>query len=261
VVPVARRSRPARTPCALVVSAALALLGVACGGGSAARPEEASAPASPQRVLLFPLNVVVTLPSEVEAGVGAVASELRATLERRGLTVETLELGAARDAWLRAAMAHKAEVGPEKISFEGAASTLARQLHETRSFDALLVPWIAMRAARMRGGSVAWDGVKRKLDLAGEAGNKRIRWALSRLQLTVKASSLQVVGFSPAGAKLFDGIGGLDLVDEAELDVSATKIHFDMVPKPEIFQDRAHLREGIAIALGAFLPRSEEKLD
>jgi hypothetical protein len=158
-------------------------------------------------------------------------------------------------------MAHKGEVGPEKMSFEGAASTLARQLGETRSFDALLVPWIAMRAARMRGGSVSWDGVKRKLDLAGDTENRRIRWALNRLQLYVKAPSLQVVGFSPKGEKLFEGIGGLDLVDEADLDVSAAKNQFDMTPKAEILQDRKHLREGIAIALAPYPLECEEKVD
>jgi hypothetical protein len=266
VGPVRRRSRPARTPQTLV-SASLALLALACGGGSPARPDPepapatAPAPGSPTRVLLFPLNVAVALPTEVEAGVGPVSSELRAYLEGCGLAVETIELGAARDAWLRAAVAHKGEVGPEKMSFEGAASTLARQLRETRTFDALLVPWIAMRAARMRGGSVSWDGVKRKLDLAGDTGNRGIRWALNRLQLYVKAPSLQVAGFSPQGDKLFEGIGGLDLVDEAELDVSAAKIHFDMTPKAEILQDRKHLREGIAIALAPYLLACEEKVD
>jgi hypothetical protein len=242
---------------ALALPAALALLALACGGAPLARSEPEPATPHPRRVLLFPLNVVgVELPSEVEAGADAVARELRGYLEGRGLAVEVLELGPAREAWLRAAMARKAEVGSEGLSLEGAASTLARQLSETHEFDALLLPWIAIQAARLKGGVVAWDGVKRKLEVVAEGRNKRARWVLGRLELWVKAPSLHVLGFSPEGEKLFEGVGGLDLVDDAQLDLSASKIRFDMTPKAQIFQDPARLREGIAIALEPLLPRS-----
>jgi len=233
------------------------LLAPACGGGQAPRPDPRPAGPHARRVLLFPLNVVgVELPKEVEAGAGAVASELLGYLEGRGFAVEALDPGAARDAWLRAGAALKAEVGAEKLSLEGAASTLARQLRETHDFEALLLPWIAMQAARLKDGVVAWDGVKRRLEVAAEGRNKRARWVLGRLELWVKAPSLHVLGFSPDGEKLFEGVGGLDLVDDAELDLSASKIQFDMTPKRQIFQDPARLREGIAIALEPFLSRA-----
>ena len=253
----------------LLAAGLLALGALACAGSPAA-PEasraaaSAVAPAAPEgaapdapgrRVLLFPLNVVgVPLPSEVESGSDAVASELRAYLERRGFAGETLELGAAREAWLRAAMAHKEQAGAEKMSLEGAASVLARQLAETHAFEALLLPWIAMRAAELEGRDVEWDGVERKLDL-GKA--RRARWVLGRLELWVKAPSIQVLGFAPSGEKLFEGIGGLDLVEKAEIEVSTSKLNLDMVPMPRIFENRAHLAEGIGLALAPFVPPDE----
>jgi len=269
VGPGLRRRRSAHRRRALALSALLAL-----GAGAAACRSAAPAPPAPaapsaadaaapapapelaaQRVLLFPLNVVgVPLPTEVEAGADAVASELRAYLESRGVAVEALGLGAARDAWLRAAVAHKQEAGPEKMSLEGAASVLARQLREEHDFDALLLPWIEMKAAKMKDGELAWDGVERKVEFYPLGKAKRARWVLGRLRIWVKVPSLRVLGVSPAGEKLFDAAGGLDLVEEAELDVSAAKMNFNMVPKDAIFTDRAHLREGIAIALAPFLP-------
>jgi hypothetical protein len=274
VGPGRRRCLFARTRHALALPALL-VGALACSGPALAPPAPAApgaaplapgaAPAAPalaslsQRVLLFPLNVVgVPLPSEVEAGADAVASELRATLEGRGLAVEALGLGAARDAWLRAAVAHKDEAGAEKMSLEGAASVLARQLSEAYDFDALLLPWVVMQAAKLKGGEVEWDGVERKVDFYPLGKAKRARWVLGRLKLWVKVPSLRVLGFSPEGEKLFDGVGGLDLVEEAELDVSASKMSFNMVPKDEIFEDRARLREGIAIALAPFLPPPAE---
>jgi hypothetical protein len=257
-----RRRRSARLPLALALLAGA----LACSSAAPKPPvPEAAAPAPSapgaappaaapgRRVLLFPLNVVgLPLPSEVESGAEAVATELRATLESHGFAVESLGLGAANEAYLRAAMQHKQEVGAERLSLEGAASVLARQLAETHAFEVLLLPWIAMRAAQLEGRDVEWDGVERDLDL-GKA--KRARWMLGRLNIYVKAPSLQVLGYSPAGEKLFEGIGGLDLVEDADVDVSAAKLRFNMVPKQRIFENPKHLREGIELALAPLLPR------
>jgi hypothetical protein len=206
------------------------------------------------RVVVFPLNVVVTLPTDVESGVGPISEELRAHLEARGLEVEPIELAEAREAWLQSALALKAEVGPEKMTFEGAGITLARRLAATRSFDALIVPWIAMRAARMQGGTVSWDGTKRKVQLVGSEGTDRTSWALGRVRLYVAAPSLQVVVFAPDGRKLHEGTGGLDLVHDADFDRSAVGFHLEMTPRSVIFQDREQLRGGIALAFGTLLP-------
>jgi hypothetical protein len=221
-------------------------------GGSPAKPGGSTAPL--RRIALLPLNVVVTLPSEVESGVDTVSRELRLFLEAHGFAVDPLELAEAREAWLRSALALKAEVGPDGMSFEGAARTLARQLRETRRFDALIVPWIAMRPARMQGGTASWDGIKRKVHVVASDGKRRSSWALGRLRAVVTAPSLQVVAFSPDGEKLDEGVGGLDLVHDADLDVTAATIHFEMTPRPAIFQDPETVRQGIAIALGPVLP-------
>lgn len=250
---VVRRSR-SRTPRAVtgLVRFVPLALAVACAGGSAATRD--APPGPPRRVVVFPLNVVVTLPTDVESGVAAVSEELRAYLEARGLAVDRVELADAREAWLRSAQALKAEVGPDRMSFEGAGRTLARQLREVKDFDALILPWIAMRSARMQGGTISWDGVKRKLKVAGSDGRPRSSWVLGRVRSTVVAPSLQLAVFSPQGEKLYEGIGGLDLVHDADLDVSSARIHFEMVPRTPIFQDRAYLRQGIAIAVDPLLP-------
>jgi len=234
---------------------ALALLCVAC----AARQPSGAGTAAMRRVVLFPLNVVVNLPSDVESGVRPVAEELEAFVRAHRLEIQTLAFAQARDEWLRSALALKREVGSEKMDFEGAARTLARRLSEAQRFDALILPWIAMRAARMQGATISWDGVKRKLRLTPTEGRNRGKWALGSFRMQVQAPSLQVAVFSPAGQKLFEGVGGLDLVEDADLEVTAARIHFEMTPRPAIFEDRALLREGIETAFDPFLPPLDDE--
>jgi len=264
---VARPSRaPGRVRRALSACTGLALVAMlpACAGVRGASEDHAAAPV--QRVLLFPLNVVAALPTEVESGVVVVSEELSADLEARGLEVESVELGAARDAWLQSALALKAEAGPAGMSFDGAASMLARRLAATRPFDVLVLPWIVVGPATMRtAGVVAWDGIRRKIQLAAVEGERRPSWAFKRFReqysgAPFPASSLMVAVFSSAGDKLCAGAGGLELLVDVLLEMEARAVYFDLVPRPETFGDRDHLREGIAHAFGSCLgaaPRGE----
>ena len=56
--------------------------------------------------------------------------------------------------------------------------------------------------------------------------------------------------------RLFTGTGGLDVIHDGILETSASKIHFQMIPRPEIFLDHAVLREGIAIAFEPLVPKA-----
>src|SRR5258705_3843064 len=110
---------------------ALCLAAVGCARPAAVAP--AAAPAA-RSVLLFPLNVVVPMPGGLESGAASVSEALQAYLEARGSRVQTLDPAAAGAAWLAAAKELKAELGEDKMSFDGAARVLARTLHRERSF-------------------------------------------------------------------------------------------------------------------------------
>jgi len=231
---------------------ALALLAPGCAGRNVLARGHAGG-AVVREVLLFPLNVVVPIPPGLEAGAPSVEVELRTYLESHGKRVQTLEPRDAYSAWLAAAQALKAEVGDTQMSFEGAARVLARQLANAHRFDALVLPWIALRPAKVRGRSVTWDGVTRTLRVVNPGG--RSLGFLDDFQAQAAAPSIQVVVFSAEGARIFEGTGGLDLIHALAIEGDPPKV--DAVPRPraEVFSDRTPIREGIAVAFDPFLPR------
>ena len=239
----------ARAVAALCVAAALATSCAGRGGSGAA-----DAP-TVRTIELFPLNVVVAIPIDLEEGVERVAAELERYLEAHGKAVSTLTLHEARQAWLENASALKAAVGESQMSFEGAASLLARRLHAERDFDALVIPWIALRAVRARGKSVKWDGVERTVPLS-EDSDRKAGWFQHRWS-QIPAPSLQVVVMAPDGRELFQGVGGLDLPYEMTIDVSEDDV--DVHPRPDLFADPRTRREGIAIAFDPCLPPLDEE--
>jgi hypothetical protein len=231
-----------------VACCALAWLAAACAGAGA------FGGAAPRRVALLPLGVVAPLPPEVIAGAMPLERELARYLGERGLAVEAASLPDARAAWIRSAQTLKSEGGTAGMSFDGAARLLARELHAASGVDEVVVPWVAMRPAQMKGRMVAWDGVTRELERyrGRRTGMDDARY-LDALEGSFAAPSLQVAVFSAQGEKLFEGTGGLDLVQDVLL-VGDKQAGFrvEMPPRDEIFSDTALLREGVALALDPY---------
>lgn len=232
--------------------AALAL--VACAGSS---NRTAGDPEAYHALLVLPLNVVTAMPGELEEGAAQVDAALRGYLQGYGKSVETIPLSEARAEWVASAADLRAEVGPDAMTFEGAARHLARRLRAKHAYDALVVPGLAMRPARLRSRRVSWDGVDRKLETVGEPREHGSVTLANTFHGEIQAPSLAVYVFSPDGALLFQGIGGLDLAHRAHVYpgkyLGDTK--WDMELRPELFTDPALLREGVEVAFDPFLPR------
>ena len=231
---------------------ALAFAAAACATRPGAAPQ-ASAPGV-ERVLVFPLNVVVSMPSGLESGAASVADALRTWLLAQGLAVEEVPTPEARTAWLAAAQALRAERGEQQMGFEAAASVLARGLRRERDFDALILPWLALRPAKVRNRTVTWDGVSRTLRLIG-GESKKTHFLLEEFSADAAAPSLQVAVFSADGAKLFDGVGGLDLVHALVVEGDPPKIGERLIPASQMLSDHAPVNEGIALALAPLAKR------
>ena len=228
-----------------------ALLAAGCTGNVVARGHRGAT--AVREVALFPLNVVVPMPEGVAPGTASVEAELRAYLEAHGKRVEEVAPRDARAAWLASARALKAEVGEAQMSFDGAARVLARTLRQERRFDAIVLPWLALRPARVRGRTVTWDGVSRTLALVNPAG--RSSMLIEDFAAEAAAPALQLAVFAADGTKIFEGVGGLDLVHELVIDGDPPRIDARPLPRNEIFADRTPIREGVAVAFDPFLPR------
>jgi len=246
----------ARTPVTRRRAAALlvaALLAAGCAGRSPVAPGGADG-AAVQDLLLLPLDVVAPVPAGLEPGVAFVEAELRAALESHGKRVQALAPRDAHAAWLAAARDLKAEVGDEAMGFEGAARVLARNLAREHRFDALVLPWLALRPAKVRGRSVRWDGVARTLRVVNPSG--RSLGFLDDFEAQAAVPSIQLAVFSAAGEPLFEGVGGLDLIHVLAVEGDPPKVDARPRPRAEVFSDRTPLREGIAVAHDPFLPRA-----
>jgi hypothetical protein len=221
--------------------AGICLLGafiVACIGTTPARPLEA--------VLLAPPNFNRELPRIFEAGPAAVAGELRAVLETRGVRVLEPDLLEIREVWESAT----SDVGTlldargdfDRALLDAAALKLA-QAYRSRGqrFDALLLSYLESRTATISGSSASWDGVKRHVQIdRSKAGKDLWKWPNHEPAACV---SLRVVAYAGDGQRLFERYGGLEVVHRYRSRDLAEIVRWDL------FLDRAALREGIEIAL------------
>ncbi len=232
--------------------AAVCLLVPGCAGRNSVAGGYAGA-STVEDIVLFPLDVVAPLPPGTETGAASVEAEIRKYLTGHGKRVQPVPSEEAQSAWLASARALKSEVGTTQMNFEGAAATLARRLHGERHFDALVLPWIALGPAKVRGRTVTWDGVTRTLRVVNPQG--RSLAVLKDFEARAAAPSLHVAIFAPDGQKLFEGVGGLDLLHALVLEGEPTRIDAELLPRAQIFADRTPVHEGIAVAFDPFLPR------
>ena len=128
-----------------------------------------------------------------------------------------------------------------------------RQLREGRVFDAVVVPTLLYRKVEIRRSRVEWDGVVRELrGLKAPIARRFSR----RPRPTVIAVSLHVIVLGESSDELFHGVGGLEILQEADdLRRSHRRVHFRI--REDLFQEPDLLREGIAIAFDPYLSPPE----
>jgi hypothetical protein len=213
-----------------------------------------------RRVLLCPVNVAVSLPAELSTGAEPVDRALVAYLEERGLEVERLDLTEARAHWQEAAVHARRE------GADGAAAIFVETIGQQRDFDALLMPSLILRSVRVDDSSGTWDGVRRQVTtvnapsrgLGGSTDTLSKGIAFGGLSADVLASSLHVMAFAPDGQRVFEGQGGFEFIQDADLS-AAGKRSGPLGTRYGLFRDAEVVREGVQIALGPYLPPSGER--
>jgi hypothetical protein len=210
--------------------------------------------------LLCPLNVAVSLPAEIASGAEPVYRELSAYLGDQGLQVEHLNPMEARRRWGEAAAEAR------RTGSKDAAAIFARDLGEWLEFDALLMPSLILHSVRVTDNSGTWDGVRRRVKMVnlpsrgmgGSADTFTKGIAFGGISGSVLASSLHVTAFSRDGRLVFEGQGGFDFTQEADLS-SAYSWKGELRRKPGLLKDPEVLREGVEIALGPYLPPRDDR--
>lgn len=195
------------------------------------------------RVFLAPMNAHTAFPDELNDGAQRVYALVKVFLTDHGVTHWTTSLYhfrelAQQSARAAAAEREKTEGGKTAIGeIDPQVAALAEALAEESAFDAVVIPDLLIRRAKLAGSQARWDGIRR-----AQEGGGGMRWSG-----TTNAASIGVRIFDAEGRFLFEGVGGLDLLFRPNV----REQKMELVEQP--LSDEDHLRRGIAIAFHPFL--------
>lgn len=215
----------------------------------------ADASARADRVVVAPLNLAIRAPAELEGDGDPVWQELLRHFQDRDRQVAVISPITAERMWLEV-MLDEEEPGLE-IGFEAATARFARALAEHRDFDILVMPSLVLRKARVNGQSAYWDGARRAMPMESPAWDAGLSEVLNNgatgwvngVRGDVAAASLHVQVLGPDGVVVHEGIGGLDVVQRAEIARPWTPNRWKFVERPQPFADSGSVREGVESAL------------
>jgi hypothetical protein len=233
----------------------LALAALAC-----AAPGPQAEPIAPGhgRIVVAPLNLGIAAPAEV-AGAGApVWDELLRYLRRLDRPLAVLDAPGSGRLWGSARA--ELERSGARVDPRSTASRFAELLAAQVDYGVLVMPSLVVRKARIGGQRATWDGVSRDLPLRSAAPLTRIEDALPGVRVdgyrgSIAAASLYVAILAADGEPLYEGLAGLDVIQEV---ASVAQPHggpaWSLEPRRDSFADAAGLREGIELAFERKLP-------
>lgn len=244
------------SPRATGLLAAVATLALA----ACATPREPSAAAASEapdhlsRFVLAPLNVAVRAPAELNGEFGPVLDGLLGYFHAHDRSAKLLSPIRAERLWLESTLDLE-DMPDRSAALEIATARFARRVAEQNDYDLLVVPSVVLRPARMRGLHASWDGVRRLVPNGSDVVNSAAAdyaslpanmATVTGLRGKVAAASLHVAIYRPDGSLWYEGLGGLDLIQEAQRDGRDGKWIFGLREAP--FANVEHLREGVEAA-------------
>lgn len=244
------------------ILATAALAALACSSAQAPIAQQTAATLASEGVLVAPLNLALRAPVELQDSDQPVWHELLRYFQSQDRRVIVIAPVDAELVW-RNALAELEQSGAGH-DLPTASALFARRLGEQVDYGLLLMPSLVLRSARVHGSLASWDGVHRRLHVRTTAANGPITeiglpgnhpgiWGLSG---RVSAVSLHVAVLTPDGRFVHQGLGGLDLIQEATLDSRTPHEAWQLVLREAPFADVESVRQGIALAFERELPRT-----
>jgi hypothetical protein len=213
-------------------------------------------------VVVAPLNIVSSLPPELEGSTKMVSAALVEHLEAHGKTVHVIGFRSGRELWKDSIKEVRSSGG--KQSFENAARVYVRRIGEQVEFDVLIVPSIFIQNAKMRSRTVRWDGAEQTMPIEGGINSKRANLYQGNAgTLNVRAASLFIHVLGRDGNSIQTKRSGLEIVQHLEWRVErkggysgTEEVSQELVNDTPAIEDIEMVRAGVAAALSPFL--SEE---
>jgi hypothetical protein len=151
-------------------------------------------------------------------------------------------------------------------SLTSAAGFFVGRLAQDREFDALVMPSLILHQTRMDASNASWDGVSRRMKMLN-APSKGIGREDSTLTKGIAyggisgpawVTSLHVLVYTRGGQLIFEGRGGIDFVQEADLTDASAKYRWEPRPNSSLFRDRTLLYESVVQAFEPYLVPPDE---
>ena len=205
--------------------------------------------------LILPLNLAAAMPPVLEPFSPILWKELENYLRAHDKQLKTVSRKVARNLWLRSIQQVRAGEKGARAGYDDAARALVLELQKHAGFDAMIAPSLFMREAPISNRSARWDGVERELEYEARGLEAR-SLAATPLEGAAPAASLHIVVFDAKGEKLHEAKAGLELLVRVRVaagDASGPP-SFQFTTRSDPFENREHLREGIAAAFAPFLP-------
>jgi hypothetical protein len=211
---------------------------------------ELSADAPANRIVVAPLNLAIRAPAENGAEGEPVWRELLRYFQALDRQVAVLRPSSAEWLWREATL--DLDVSDRDRAWRTACSRFAQALAEHWDYDLLVLPSLVLRPAQLRGRYAVWDGVERvvpngadviPLDLSDFVHPVGSVTVLG-LRGKIAAVSLHASVLRPDGRHVFEGLGGLDVIQEFHRD-DPWEGRWTFGARAEPFAEPEHLREGI----------------
>ncbi|MGH7337364.1 MAG: hypothetical protein ACREI7_07295, partial [Myxococcota bacterium] len=133
----------------------------------------------------------------------------------------------------------------------------ARRVGEQAEFDSIVFPTLVTQSARINGRMASWDGVRRHVEIPGQFNESIDTYREGKIWLSrygatgeLAAASLHIAAMSPKGELLYEGRGGLVLLQELVAPSKKKKddVELTAVLRKDPFAAPDQLQEGIAAA-------------
>jgi hypothetical protein len=216
---------------------------------SSAAPEQIVESVRVDRVVVAPLNVTVRAPAELDGKGAPVFQALLSHFQERDRPVARLSEISAERLWLEAI--RDLDLSDRSAALRAGHARFARELARHSEFDILVVPSLVLRPGRLSGWQARWDGVQHAVPNAATLMYTGLGDVVGPSQLEigglsgkVAAVSLHVTLLRSDGSEIFEGLGGLAVLQEAQR-VGAWDGEVSFVTRSEPFSDTDAIREGI----------------
>jgi hypothetical protein len=211
-------------------------------------PEHGEAPKA-TRFAVLPPNALVRVPPELSGATGPLLGTITRYLAVQGRERMVIEPSRTQQIW-RASILEVERSDSRSRDFRGAMKVFARRLGEFTAFDALVVPSLVYRQARLQNQRAKWDGAVRRIDDA-EDESRRVP---ETFKATVPAVSLHLMIFDARGELIFENYGGVDLAHALSLEPRDGELRAEL--REVVLGERRLLSEGVELAFEPYLPKA-----